>query len=165
MGFVAEEDAGLVLGVVVGPQNPEGYFRRLLKRRWWAFCASSAWALVKKPTIAPRLFRAVFYRGEAPPGPPRALLSSVAVAPEAQGKGIGAALVRRWVEEARARGAAGCYLTTDADNNEAVNRFYQKLGWTVESTYATPEGRRMNRYVLDFSPPRPQDTKTHEETA
>ena len=44
----------------------------------------------------------------------------------------------------------GCYLTTDADGNDMVNKFYQSLDWRIESTYATPEGRRMNRYVFDF---------------
>ncbi len=67
----------------------------------------------------------------------------------AQGRGVGAALVRAWVAEVRARGATGCYLTTDACNNDAVNGFYQSLGWKLETVYSTPEGRRMNRYIYD----------------
>ncbi|MHC4389027.1 MAG: GNAT family N-acetyltransferase [Planctomycetota bacterium] len=151
VGFVAEDaQTGEVLGVAVGPLVPEGYFKRLLKRRWWAFCLASVAAVLKRPIIIGRLLRAVFYKGEAPPGPQRALLSSVAVAPESQGRGIGRALVGRWVEEVRCRGGKGCYLTTDANNNDRINTFYQKLGWKIESTYKTPEGRVMNRYVLDF---------------
>ena len=72
------------------------------------------------------------------------------VAPEFQGKGIGKLLVSRWVKEAYSRGAKGCYLTTDAEKNESVNSFYRSLGWMIESTYVTPEGRRMNRFVYDF---------------
>jgi ribosomal protein S18 acetylase RimI-like enzyme len=150
VAVIAENDAGCVCGAAVGALNPAGFFKRLLLRRWWAFCLTGMTAVVRQPAIVPRLFRAVRYRGESPPGEPRALLSSIAVAPEAQGKGVGRLLVERWVAEARARGARGCFLTTDADNNEAVNAFYRKLGWTVESTHTTPEGRRMNRYVLDF---------------
>ena len=97
-----------------------------------------------------RLFNAVFYRGVAPTGPKRALLSSVAVSGEVRGHGIGAALIRQWVEEVRRRGPAGCYLTTDADHNETVNALYQRLGWQHECTYRTREGRRMNRYLYDF---------------
>jgi len=141
---------GRVLGFVVGTTQPYGFFKRLLKRRWWAFCFASIGALLRRPWIAPRIFRALFYRGEPPQGPKRALLSSVAVGPEQQGCGLGRVLVTEWVEEARKRGVPGCYLTTDADNNDAVNRFYAKCGWRVESTYVTPEGRKMNRYVLDF---------------
>lgn len=41
-------------------------------------------------------------------------------------------------------------LTTDRDNNEATNSFYQKLGFVCERTFMTPEGRAMNEYVIDL---------------
>jgi ribosomal protein S18 acetylase RimI-like enzyme len=150
-GFVAINDpSGQVLGFVVGPTNPIGYFGRLVRRRWWAFAFASAQAALLNPSCVPRLLRALSYRGEPPVGKPRALLSSIAVSPRAQGCGVGAALVRAWVAEVRARDATGCYLTTDACDNDAVNGFYQSLGWKLEAVYSTPEGRRMNRYVCDF---------------
>lgn len=152
MGFVAfDEESGQVVGAIVGPFTPDGYFKRLLKRRWFAFCFASITAVIKRPTVIKRLFRAVFYRGESPQGPKRSLLSSIAVDPDVQGKGVGRMLVVRWVEEAKSRGSKGCFLTTDAADNDAVNLFYKKLDWKIESSYATPEGRKMNRYVYDFS--------------
>ena len=150
IGFVAQELNGKILGVVVGPLNARGYFKRLLMRRWWAFCLASVGAMLRKPSSVFRLFRAIFYRGKIPPGPPRALLSSIAVVPSKQGRGIGKTLVERWVAEVQRRGAAGCYLSTDACNNEVVNRFYQSLGWRIENSFITPEGRRMHCYVYDF---------------
>lgn len=160
IGFVAEDaETGGVIGAIVGPLVPDGYFKRLLKRRWWAFCFASVTAILKRPIIIKRLFRALFYRGESPSGPQRALLSSVAVSPQVQGHGIGQALVKRWVEEVQRRGGSGCYLTTDADNNEKVNSFYQKLSWKIESTYKTSEGRVMNRYVLDLPKKAKKDGK------
>ena len=150
---VAESDNGCVCGVVVGTLTPAGFFRRLLHRRWWAFALASAGALFRKPAIAPRLVRALGYRGEAPDDEQRALLSSIAVAPSCQGAGIGRRLVDCWLAEAKRRGAIGCYLTTDALDNEAVNLFYLRTGWKLESTYSTPQGRRMNRYICDFESP------------
>jgi GNAT superfamily N-acetyltransferase len=150
MGFVACEGEVQVLGAVVGPLNPQGYFKRLLRRRWWAFCLASVGAAARNPACLKRLIRAAFYRGEAPSGPVRALLSSVAVLPSAQGHGVGKALVRRWTQEARRRGAVGCYLTTDAQGNNGTNAFYQRAGWRLECVYLTPERRQMNRYVLDW---------------
>ena len=150
IGVVAMNDTGALVGIAVGSVRPEGYFKRLLRRRWWAFCKASLWAALRRPSIIPRLFRAMFYRGEAPPGPPRSLLSSIAVEPSQQRGGVGRALVEAWVAEAGRRGSKGCFLTTDAEGNDAVNAFYQRLGWTLETSYETPEGRRMNRYVLDF---------------
>lgn len=159
IGYVAIDDqSGRVVGVVVGPLHPAGYFKRLLGRRWWAFCYHSLRAVARRPWIAPRIARAILYRGDAPPGGPRALLSSVAVDPGTQGRGIGRALVEAFLRRARDAGASGAFLTTDAEDNEAVNRFYRSSGWQVESSYTTPEGRKMNRYVLDFdSPGSPQD--------
>jgi GNAT superfamily N-acetyltransferase len=150
MAFVARNEIEGVVGAIVGPLDPRGFFTRLLRRRWWAFCLASFSALLRRPSSAARLARALVYRGEAPGGPVRALLSSIAVEPGAQGKGIGQALVQRWLDEARSRRACGCYLTTDAENNDAVNRFYLSQGWKLESTYTTPDGRKMNRYVYDF---------------
>lgn len=149
IGFVAIEN-DRILGAIVGPFKPAGYFKRLLLRKWYVFCFSSIGAVLRKPKVIKRLFRAVFYRGEAPEGGQRALLSSIAVAPDAQGRGIGQALVQKWTEEVKRRGGKGCYLTTDAENNEKVNRFYLNMDWKIESTFTTPEGRLMNRYVLDF---------------
>lgn len=151
IGFVAEDSQTQdILGFIVGPLEPTDYFKRLFKKRWYAFCLASAVAVLKRPTIIKRLFRAMFFRGNAPSGPQRALLGSIAVSPQAQKQGIGEALVERWVEEVWCRGGTGCYLTTDAKNNDKVNNFYQKLGWKIESTYTTPEGRVMNRYIFDL---------------
>lgn len=151
VGFVAIDDnTGEIVGAIVGPVEPTGYFKRLLVRRFWVFAWASFSSVIRKPTVIKRLFRAVFYRGEAPSGPKRALLSSIAVLPECQKMGIGKALVERWVEEIRNRGIVGCFLTTDAVDNDSVNTFYQKLGWTIESIYETPEGRKMNRYIYNF---------------
>lgn len=158
IGFVAiDKNTEEILGAIVGPLNPKGYFKRLLKRKWFVFCIASVVAVFRKPAVMKRLFRAVFYRGEVPVGPPRALLSSIAVSPQAQGQGVGQALMKRWVEEVEHRGGTGCFLTTDVENNESVNRFYQRLGWKIESIYTTPEGRKMNRYILDF----PKKSKEH----
>ena len=41
-------------------------------------------------------------------------------------------------------------VATDAEGNDSVNAFYQRLGWKRETSYVTSQGRRMNRYVLDF---------------
>lgn len=152
IGLVAvAQDTGQVIGVVVGPFNPQGYFKRLLKRRWWAFCLASTGAILRRPTVIKRLLNAVLYRGDSPDvGPPRALLSSLAVHVDYQKHGIGRALVNAYVDVVKQRGGQGCFLTTDADGNEKVNRFYQSLGWVLESTFVTPQGRRMNRYTCDI---------------
>jgi GNAT superfamily N-acetyltransferase len=151
IGFVAHDpQTKQVYGVIVGPFNPAGYFKRLLKRKWPAFCLASLTAVFKKPSVIGRLFRAVFYRGDAPKAQGLSLLSSIAVSPDIQSKGLGKLLVGAFIEEVRRRNGKGVFLTTDAENNDRVNQFYRNLGFNLESSYATPQGRKMNRYVLVF---------------
>lgn len=76
------------------------------------------------------------------------LLASIAVLPAAQGKHIGAALVRAFLHAAALRGAGAVTLTTDSDGNDAVNRFYRHLGFRLARSFITPEGRPMNEYVI-----------------
>ena len=149
IGLVAVDAEEQITGAVVGTLQPAGFFRRLLKRRWWVFCLNSIDSILRCPTITPRLFRAMLYRGDAPSGSQLALLSSIAVDPKFQGRGVGRLLVNRFLKELIDKGSAGCYLTTDAEGNDATNLFYLKNGWRVESTYVTPEGRKMNRYVWE----------------
>jgi len=139
-----------IIGVAVGTVQPQGFYKRLLKRRWPWFVIFSFPAVARQPAIALRLLRAVSYRGDPPAGPERALLSSIALAPSFRGQGLGKLLLRAWAQEAARQGAVGAYLTTDAVRNDAVNKFYRSCGWTIESSYRTHEGRLMNRYMIDF---------------
>jgi ribosomal protein S18 acetylase RimI-like enzyme len=151
IGYIAlDSETQQVLGVIVGSLVPDGYFKRLLIHRWWAFCLASIGAVLRKPKVIKRLFRALFYRGESPPGPTRSLLSSLAVAPKAQGQGIGQALVKVWTNHIQRLGSQGCFLSTDAIDNDATNNLYRKLGWKLELSKKTPQGRLMNYYALDF---------------
>lgn len=151
IALVALDDNGRVVGGAAGPVSPASYFKKLLIRRWWVFCYSSVHAIIRRPAIVLRLFQAVFYRGEAPSSrKSMALLSSIAVAPETQGTGIGKALIRKWLDQARTANVEGAFLTTDAVDNDKVNAFYVNLGWVLESQYTTGHGRKMNRYVFNF---------------
>lgn len=150
LAFVAEDESGRVRGVVVGTTNPGGFFRRLLAAKWWAFSLASVAAIFRRPNIVFRLARAMSYRGEPPGGSDRALLSTIAVDPASTRSGIGRLLIEHWLAEAQRSGCGGAYLTTDAIENEAVNAFYRNLGWRVEMTFTTREGREMNRYIIDF---------------
>ncbi|MBO3144830.1 hypothetical protein GZ197_03880 [Dermatophilus congolensis] len=94
--------------------------------------------------------RALHYRGDTPPGSNGALLASICISPTLKKTGTGAKLTHTWTTCAHRHGATSAYLTTDADNNDAVNRHYSRQGWTIESTYTTPAGRRMHRYVKEL---------------
>lgn len=145
---VLMDGTGRVRGAAVGTTEPAGFFKRLLKRRLAGFAGHSAAVAIRNPRHAPRLLRAVAYRGEVPDDlPGAALLSSICVDPALQGRGAGRLLLDAWTAQAQRQGASSAVLTTDADGNDSVNAFYRRLGWTVNDEYATPENRRMYRYV------------------
>ncbi|KQP15830.1 GNAT family acetyltransferase [Pseudorhodoferax sp. Leaf265] len=70
----------------------------------------------------------------------RGWVNYLAVAPELQGRGHGAALMQRVEQEFRARGCPKVSLLVRASNS-AVLAFYRRLGYAVDE--AVPLGKRL----------------------
>lgn len=138
-----DEADGRPLGAAVGPLHPEGFFRRLLRRRLIAFAWASVGATIRSPHTLPRLLRAAKYRGQAGPSAPGALLSSICVSPQLKDRGAGSQLLRAWEVAVASNGISSAHLTTDAIDNERVNAFYERRGWLRVDTLTTAEGRVM----------------------
>ena len=91
------------------------------------------------------------YAGLAAAGPD-ADVQTVAVAPQAQGRGVGRALVEALVAEAARRGAAGMLLEVRADNVAAI-ALYTRLGFeriAVRRRYYEPGG--IDAHVMRLRP-------------
>lgn len=149
IGFVAQSQDS-VIGFVVGIEQPDGFYRRLLHQRWWRFAFAALRPLLSRPLILPRLLRAFSAPATVNHTDKRGTLMSIAVSPDAQGSGVGKKLVQAFLQEAAYRGLYQVDLTTDRENNEIANRFYQKLGFVCVRSFTTPEGRAMNEYVIDL---------------
>jgi ribosomal protein S18 acetylase RimI-like enzyme len=146
--LVCEENqhiAGFVAGTTCLPES----YRRMLGRRALAFWWAATGALLRRPAIAPRLFRALRRPSEAMRYSAEAVLMSIAVRPEDQGRGVGQALVRAFGTALEERGVDVFCLTTDRDGNDRVHRFYAKLGLRPVTEHVTPEGRAMTEYCLN----------------
>lgn len=148
ISYVYLNDAGIPAGFVAGTSNPGGFYSRLLKRDWLKFALASILPVLKKPSVIRRVARAVSHPSDNPIGDDVAGLFSIGVLPELQGTGAGKKLVQAFLDEAKGNGCKRVFLTTDRDNNDSVNTFYEKLGFSIERQYVTPEGRRMNEYWI-----------------
>ncbi len=148
IAFVYLNADGMPTGFVAGTSNPGGFYTRLLKREWLKFTLASIVPILKKPSVIARIARAVSHPSGNPIGDEVAGLFSIGVLPELQNSGAGKLLVRAFLNEASLRGCKRVFLTTDSDNNNAVNRFYAKIGFTLDRQYITREGRRMNEYWM-----------------
>lgn len=151
IGFVVRDPVtGLVAGLVAGTAGSERSYSGMFRARAWSFGWSAIPALMRRPRLLPMLVRRLRSAGHPPPEGELAYLASIAVRPEAREYGLGRMLMEEWAAEARRRGAAGYYLTTDADANDAVLAFYERCGMRRESTFKSFEGRPMHRYVALF---------------
>jgi ribosomal protein S18 acetylase RimI-like enzyme len=147
VGYVYLEDR-CVMGFVCGMVGPSRFYRYLIRTRWWRFAVAALGAALRRPSIIPRLFRALLYPGQTSRREDTATLTSIAVDPATKGEGVGAKLVAAFLEDMRGRGVTRVDLTTDRCGNDEVNAFYQKQGFRCERTFTTPEGREMNEYFI-----------------
>lgn len=146
--FVAEENA-IVKGFVVGNQKPAHFFKKLLLKKNYIFLFHALAAFIRNPIhVARKFLYALQYRGERPNGFNQpALISSLGVNPTEKGKGIGGKLINAFCQKAFEKGADVVYLTTDKFQNDTVNAFYEKNGFSLESTIEKTNHRKMNRYI------------------
>ena len=147
---LAVEVDGRIQGFAAGTTDPQIFFRTLLRKKWYGFIAAAIPGVLRNPMFVTRkCIGALCYRGETPESlSGAALLSSLAVSPEASGKGIGQQLVRSFCDKAVHEGCHAVYLTTDNADNEAVNRFYSRCGFELSDTFIRPGRRVMNRWVM-----------------
>lgn len=148
VAFVALGGNGVVEGFVAGVTEQAGFYRKLIRRRVIAFALAAGAAFVRRPSIGARLLRAFSRPSKAAESSAPASLMSISITPGTQSRGLGTALVRAFDEELRQRGVSAYCLTTDRDGNDAANRFYVKLDFVLSRTFVTPEGRRMNEYLM-----------------
>lgn len=149
IAIVYERD-GQIIGFVAGTTQASGFYRRILRQRWWRFGIASVVPMVRRPQIAFHLLRAFRLPQQTSTMADLGTLMSIAVSPVHQTHGAGKALVAQFLHEARSRGLKHVNLFTDRVNNEAANRFYQGLGFVCIRDYVTPEGRAMNEYLIDL---------------
>jgi ribosomal protein S18 acetylase RimI-like enzyme len=73
--------------------------------------------------------------------------------PEARGKGLGAALVARWLDQLQADGSRGCHLATLVENERAC-RFFRTFGFrnhgepTLVAGMRDAAGQRLHQQIM-----------------
>ena len=157
-GLVLDYRAGIML-VTDGPEVLEGFacgfldpaeFYQTMWRSRRTFALPVLSALLRQPSLAAKVLSGV-HRIQTPESewPARSCeLSSIAVAPETSGNGLGKVLMRAFLAQARSMDAQCVYLTTDADGNDAVNAFYRDVGFKPTRRFLQRKGRWMNEYVI-----------------
>lgn len=151
--FLVVEHEGQVRGFAAGSATPPEMYRRLTARKF-GLLRAAATHLVLRPRIWPRVLENLKVSGErsvpAPATEAFAELASLAVSPILRGQGAGRLLLTRFLEAAEAAGSRGVELTTDARDNEAVNRLYVAAGFEPAGSFSRRGNRLMNAYRIAF---------------
>ena len=143
--LVAFED-GNPIGFLAYSGDYSGLYKFMIKRKLIPFAWFSLGAFVRKPRVFIRLIRAFMKSDDVKRDEKYVELASIGVKPNSKSKGIGSALITELKENIDFNLYSYISLETDAENNEAANRFYFKNSFKLERTYETKEGRRMNEY-------------------
>ncbi|MGC8626705.1 MAG: GNAT family N-acetyltransferase [Acidimicrobiales bacterium] len=166
MTLGAVDEDGQLLGALLGTVSPRAHYQRMFRDHG----AALALALLERSVLSPRFgfellaTRGVRYaravalqlvparRGQAGPVPtPGRQVGEVThlmVAPEAQGKGVGRALVEEAERVARAAGLDELVLVTPPDL--PARQFYEHLGWQESGELRSRSGEVFVRYRLSL---------------
>ncbi len=146
---LVSERGGVLQGFVCGFMEPADFYEQMWRNKR-SFVLPALSALVRHPSLAAGVIHGVQrIQTSASRCPARSCeLSSIAVAPEASGNGLGKALVQAFVAQARSMDAECVYLTTDADGNESANALYRQAGFQHTQRFLQRKGRWMNEYVI-----------------
>jgi ribosomal protein S18 acetylase RimI-like enzyme len=147
--LVATDGGGRVVGFAAGVADLPAFYRRAARTKWFTFGMASVRAALSRPSILPRLWRALRAADQAKGASCSASLMSIAVAPETKGAGIGKRLITAFLERMDQQGQTKVCLVTDRDNNAATLGFYDGLGFQKTREFQTREGRWVCEYMID----------------
>ncbi|MBJ2357867.1 GNAT family N-acetyltransferase [Sphaerochaeta sp. S2] len=154
-GFILHPDSGIlvakkesrVVGFLAYSTELSQFYSFILKRFFFPFAWYGFLGALRSPKSILRIIRALTYPSAKKTDKKNIEISSIAVDPNVQTKGIGSVLIEQLCEIFKDSEFQVICLETDAENNDAANAFYEKNGFKVENVSETPEGRRMNHYI------------------
>jgi ribosomal protein S18 acetylase RimI-like enzyme len=147
--LVATSAEGAVIGFAAGVPHLAEFYKRLIRGKWLTFGLASIRAAILRPTVIPRLGRALKAAENAKEAACPGTLMSIAVAPEAKGMGVGKSLISQFLQEMQQRGVPMICLTTDRDNNDATLGFYEGFGFRKLREFRTREGRWLCEFMIE----------------
>ncbi len=164
MSFAAVDEAGDVVGVLLGATDPATHVRSMVREHGFALVRAMVFSAALRPRLAKDLVvtrGGRYVRGVArlvagrlggatststpPPDRPKVgEVTHVLVDPSRQGGGIGRLLVDAAIMTARDHGNDELVLVTPPDL--AARHFYEALGWAADGSIVSRSGESFLRY-------------------
>ena len=139
-----------MLGFAVGCFNSAGFNKRLIFSNSLKYSYQAILLLLTKPIALIRLYKNLAKNNDKDDKGNYAELLSIGVLPDQNGFGIGQSLLGKFENQVRENGINTITLTTDADSNDSVLRFYKKSGYTVYYDFETFPNRKMLKLIKEL---------------
>lgn len=146
---INQDDKNL-LGFAVGCFNSAGFNKRLILSNSLEYSYRALLLLCTKPIALIRLYKNLSKNNDKGDKGNYAELLSIGVSPDQNGFGIGQQLLTKFENQVREKGINNVTLTTDADSNDNVLRFYKKSGYTVYYGFETFPNRKMLKLIKEL---------------
>jgi len=145
--FLVVEEDGYPIGFVAGFLKPANFYTYVRKHKNILIFALIP-IIFRNPFLIPRIISnfCSTKKKEQKNKVIKCELASIAVNPDYAGQGLGKKLAKAFIEISQKKNADIIYLTTDVNNNEVVNNFYQSLRFSLYRTFIAPGDRLMNEY-------------------
>lgn len=139
-----EQSNNKTQGFAVGFQDPQGFYA-LFSHRRRKLLPLVALALLRDPRLLFEILRNI-RRVDAQSRQTNGSVELSSIGAITDGTGIGGALLAAFVECAHRAEATEIFLTTDADDNVDVRRFYERRDFVLDG-YEFRGKRRLARYI------------------
>jgi ribosomal protein S18 acetylase RimI-like enzyme len=139
-----------LLGFAVGCYNSRGFNNSLIFSNLLEYSYRAIILLFTKPIALVRLYKNLAKNEDKDDKGKYAELLSIGVSPDQNGLGIGRNLLVQFEDRVRERGISTITLTTDAESNDSVLRFYKKAGYTVYYNFDTFPNRPMLKLIKEL---------------
>ena len=144
------QDDKKLLGFAVGCLNSAGFNKRLIFSNSLEYSYRAILLLFTKPIALFRLFKNLEKNNDKEDSGNYAELLSIGVLPDQNGFGIGQKLLVEFENQIKENGVNRITLTTDADSNDSVLRFYEKSGYSVYYDFVTFPNRKMLKLIKEL---------------
>ena len=141
------QDDKKLLGFAVGCLNSAGFNKRLIFSNSLEYSYRAILLLFTKPIALFRLFKNLEKNNDKEDSGNYAELLSIGVLPDQNGFGIGQKLLVEFENQIKENGVNRITLTTDADSNDSVLRFYEKSGYSVYYDFDAFPNRKMLKLI------------------
>lgn len=144
------QDDKKLLGFAVGCFNSAGFNKRLIFSNSLEYSYRAILLLFTKPIALIRLYKNLAKNNDKDDKGNYAELLSIGVLPDQNSFGIGQSLLVKFENQVREKDINTITLTTDADSNDSVLRFYKKSGYTVYYDFETFPNRKMLKLIKEL---------------